>query len=225
MTIVRDTLRKVPVYSKQELFLYMLDQKAEQTLLIVTNAGLSYRGIVINMSEVKEEGIVLILQLLEPHNKNNILHISLCNIESVEFLENEHILTILSKGTYIQPKEYGESGKLQVKKALKHFKDIILKKSGVDVGIPEIDLPIDGKKLNRIIQLTQQLQEVFLSILQEKDAQESWKSSYQKLAFINDNQLDIVKNDITMEIHFPFINLAYPEIPTEEAKTKMMVVL
>ncbi|NMH86442.1 hypothetical protein [Flavivirga algicola] len=225
--LLHDKLKKVPVYSKQELLLYIHDQEASTTIQIVTNSGQVHKGIVLNINDVKDEGYVLMLQCIDYNQKitNSALHIAIRKIESIEFLEDQNILGVLSKGTVFESKVYEVSGKLQVKKALQKFSDIIFETSNVRVGVPNIIFPTDGKQLNRVLQLTELLQNIILNILKEEDAHISWKSNYDSMAFVESDKLKIIKSDNTMEIHFPFTDLELPEIPIEETTSQILAVL
>lgn len=220
-------LKKVPVYSKQELLFYILEQKESTAIQIVTNSGQVYKGLVLNIGAIKDEGTILMLQLTDYDKKltNNVLHISMHKIESIEFLEDQDVLGVISKGTVFKNKVYEVSGKLQVKKALQNFSDTIFNANGVQVGVPNIIFPTDGKQLNRMLQLTELLQNVILDILKEEDACVSWKSNYNSIAFIESDKLKVVKSDRTMEIHFAYTNLDLPEISIEEVTSMILGVL
>ncbi len=220
-------LKRVPGYSKQELLLYILEQNESIAIKIITNSGHEHRGNVLHLHELKHEGDILMLQLIDFDKKttNNVLHISMDKLESIEFLEDHDVLKVLSRGTFFKQKEYEVSGKLQVKKALQKFSDAIFETTDVQVGVPNVTFPTDGKQLNRMLQLTELLQRVMLEILKEEDARISWKSNYSNIAFIESDKLKVIKNNDTMEIHFAFTNLELPEIPIEEVTTEILGVL
>jgi len=212
-------LYEIPIYSKEELLEFIVNQKITTAIKIVTNTGRSYEGSVVNISKNKET--VLLIKLKE----KGILHICTHSIESIELPEDNNTVKILSKGNFYCPKEYGTSGKLQVKKALQQFSETVIKNTSVNTGVPEIVFPTDEHKLNRIIVLTKQLEQVVLSVLKDADARQSWTSKFNKISFIENKTLKVTACNKTMEIHFPFTDIKQPEIQQEESINKILSVL
>ncbi|WP_109438082.1 MULTISPECIES: hypothetical protein [Aquimarina] len=223
--MLKNKIKKVPVYNKQELLSYLAEKEESTLVIIVTSSGKTYKGIVVKV-EGKDKDVILLLQIVSPEDiiTENILHITIDKIESLEFIESQNVLNILSKGTVFD-KIYDTSGKLQVKKALRRFSDVLQDTYGLKIGAPKIILPTNGYELNRVLQLTEQLQHIMVNILEEEDALISWKASYDSITFIDDDSLKVIQNYKTIEIHFPFTNINLPEMPAKEVTAMILNVL
>ncbi|WP_299834739.1 hypothetical protein [uncultured Tenacibaculum sp.] len=206
-----NTLKKVPTYNKKELLFYIAENNIETVLQITTNSGNLFTGYLINIAEVLNEGITLLLQL---DGSNNILHINLRNIESIIFQRSNDvdIINLLSKGTIEKPKAYQNSSRLDVKRKFKNFSDVILEKSGVTTSLLPMDLPEDGKQLNRIHVITEQIQKLIVDLLSEEDAKESWVTKFNEVQFTEAQSLKITSSASQLNIHFPFADVLSPEI-------------
>jgi hypothetical protein len=88
-----------------------------------------------------------------------------------------------------------------------------------------MELPEDGQQLNRILKLTQKIQQVIIDLFKEEDARTSWKTRYNKIVFINNKTLEVKGVNDTVEIHFAFDNITAPEISAEALTEALMAVL
>lgn len=220
--LLSNIIKKVPLYNKEELLLYIVENSIEVLLKITTHSGNIFKGYVLNITEVKDEGTVTVIQLID---QNNILHLALKNIESIVFYNSDNIINILSKGKIKSPKTYEVSNKLDVKRNFKKFHENIFDKTNVSVGIPLIKLPNNGKQLNRIYTLTKKIEESLTLLLQQEDAKESWTSKFTKIAFVDHSSLKVSCNNAILKIYFPFTNLDSPEISNTDLNTQILNLL
>ncbi len=227
MNIFYSKLKKVPSLNKEELFLYIFESSPDSIIQIVTHAGLTYSGCIVNIGITRDEGKTIILNLID--NKGNfadrILHISINRIESVELINKKEIIEILSRGKITEGEHYEISGKLEVKREIQGLSDSLLKIYGLNIGVPEITIPDDGFKLNRISKLIGIIQKVFQDILKEEDALASWKTKYNSIVFDEGEYLDVKGAASVLHIYFPFNNLDAPLIEQKELTHKLMSVL
>ncbi|MFT3934949.1 MAG: hypothetical protein QM726_15090 [Chitinophagaceae bacterium] len=220
-------LKKVPVISKQELFLYAAEKEKPVELKIVTRAGFAYYGIVVNISNTRDEGQAIIFQLLDERygTSNGTLQIALSSIESVEIARTEDALVYFSQGKIGASNQYQVSGKLDTQRALKKIADSINAQTGLSMLMPEIELPRDGQALNRIIKLSQTIEQVIAAVLKESDALSSWKEKYNKLVFSNSEWLELKDESPVLHIYFAFNNIDAPEISIQELQKKLLGIL
>ncbi|WP_075344552.1 hypothetical protein [Tenacibaculum agarivorans] len=207
--------KEVPTYNKKELLLYIVENAIEVTLQITTTSGNYFKGYVLTISEVMNEGTIVLMQLSDGNTTTkNILHINLANIESVVFLSSNDIdvIQVLSKGKIEKPKMYSDSSRLDVKRKFKHFSETVFEKTGVHLEILPIDLPEDRKQLNRIYQITEHIQELLVTVLLQEDAKESWLSKFTEIKFVEHDILKVETNSSVLNIHFPFTNISVSEI-------------
>jgi hypothetical protein len=228
MSDLQSKLKTVPAINKQELFFYIIQHAPTVSLKIVTDAGLSYTGIVLNVGSARMDDAIIAFQISEPNGRltNRVLHLSIHKIESVELLgaENE-LINILSLGKVSKNEIYEVSGKLEVNRALKSFSESILEATGVEVGVPDIMLPTDGLALNRVLKLTKKIELTLIDLLKEKDAKLNWKEKYSKIAFVEAAHLEVIGNKKSVQIHFPFNDVNQSEISAKELTDKLMSIL
>jgi hypothetical protein len=228
MSDLQSKLKAVPAINKPELFFYIIQHAPATSIRIVTEAGLSYTGMVLNVGNARMDDTFITLQISEPNGRftNRVLHISVHKIESVELIgaENE-LISILSLGKVSKNEVYEISGKLEVNRALKSFSESISKATGVEVGVPDVTLPTDGHALNRVLRLTKKIESVITDLLKEKDAKLNWKEKYSKIAFIEAANLEVMGNKKSVQIYFPFCDVNQSEISTKELTDKLMSIL
>ncbi len=216
-------IRTIPLYSKEELLFYIVKNTIETVLEITTNSGNTFKGYLLNISEVINESPTLLIQLLEGERlTDNILHLSLTKVEGIVFSNSDDIINILSKGGASKPKTYIDSTKLETKRRFQKFSDAILEKTGVSVNLSFLDLPDNGKELNRINQITEQIQKVLLLILEQEDAKEYWVSKFTEINLIDSSSLKVTTKDSILNIHFMFTDINLPEIPEEELNSLLL---
>jgi hypothetical protein len=131
----------------------------------------------------------------------------------------------LSLGKKTKGEQYEASGKLAVQRGFQSFSETIFNTHAVAVGVPTMELPADGLQLNRILKLTQKIQQVILELFKEEDARISWKERYNKIVFINNDTLAVKGVNNSVEIHFAFDNINAPEISVEALTTLLMGIL
>ncbi len=207
--------KKVPVYHKEELLLYILENTIEIILDITTNSGRTFKGYVISISEVANQGTIVLFQIIENNKANgSVLQMNTGNIESIVFANTEgvDIINVLSKGAIEKPKDYTSSSKLDVKRRFKKFTEVILEQTGVQLEVSPMDLPDEAKQLDRIYQLTEQIQKLIIAVLSEQDAKESWVSKFTEVKFVEHEFLKIASNSSLLVIYFPYTDLMAPEI-------------
>jgi len=227
MNTFYSNLKKVPALSKEELFLYLLENNPETVIQIVTHAGFSYSGCIVNIGITRDEGRIIVLQLIGSKGDftERILHIAINKIESVELFNKKEIINILSKGSVTEGIQYDVSGKLEVKRAAQELSDSILKSYSLNIGVPEITLPDNGFELNRILKLTGIIQQVISELLKEEDALASWKTKYNSIIFSNSEVVDVKGIQKALYIYFPFYDLNAPLIEPKKLTIKLMSVL
>ena len=227
MGTLNTALKSVPAIDKQELLFYIAAHFPDSTLRIATDSGFSHEGILLTIGKVKNDDAFLVLQITDERNRltNRFVHLSIHKIASIELIDPADLVNILSLGKNTRGEQYEISGKLEVKRGFQSFSEVIFNTHAVPVGVPTMELPADGQQLNRILKLTQKIQQVIIDLLQEEDARTSWKARYNKIAFINNNALDVKGVNDTVEIHFAFENINTPEISTEALTGLLMGIL
>jgi hypothetical protein len=227
MNLFYSKLKKVSALSKEELFLYVFENRTDTVLKIVTHSGCTYTGCVINIGDTRDEGKNIVLQLKDKENNlvEHVLHIAINKIESVELINKKDILNVLSKGKITEGEQYEVSGKLEVKREIQQLSENILKTYHLNSGVPEIILPEDGFELNRILKLSRIIYQVISELLKEADALASWKMKYHNLIFTNADELEVKGVSAALHICFPFNDLDAPFIDPSELNRKLMGVL
>jgi len=203
MEILHTKLKNVPAASRLELLVYAAAQEVPVVLKIVTNAGSYYYGYALNVSGAKMGGGVMLFQVINQQNGATIgiLHVDISSVESVEIAANNDAFQILSLG-WVQPAQsYTVSGRLDVKRSFKTLADTINQAYQLQLKEPEMKLPEDGNALNRIIKLTQIIQQTIVEVLKEEDARISWQTKYAKLIFLDSENLEVKEK----AIYFIFI--------------------
>lgn len=220
-------LKSVPAIDKQELLFYIVAHFPDTTLRIATDSGFSHEGILLTIGKVKNDDAFLVLQIIDERNRltDRFVHLSIHKIVSIELINPADLVNILSLGKNTTGEQYEISGKLEIKRGFQSFSEAIFNTHAVHVGVPTMELPADGQQLNRILKLTQKIQQVIIDLLQEEDARTSWKSRYIKIVFVNNNALDVKGVNDSVEIHFPFENINAPEISTESLTGLLMGIL
>jgi hypothetical protein len=218
-------LKNVPAVSKQELLFYLKNFPAAITIKIVTESGQYYFGVVLNMDKPANSEEVVTLQIVTDKNEltNNVLHITVAKIESIEIFNDTE--TILSLGKIGHRITYEESSKIETQRYFHDFTETIQKATAISVGIPEMLLPENRNALNRIIKLASSIQTVIIEILKADDAKNSWKSSYTSITFIENNTLEVKGNKNCLEIYFPFGDIDAKEINGIELRDQLLAVL
>lgn len=215
--LLQKVIKKIPLYNKEELLFYIIENSIQVVLKITTNSGNTFRGYLLNIYKETNEGSILLIQLIEEKKlTNDVLHLSLKKVECIVFSNSDDIIKLLSKGEITKPKSYTSSNKLEVKRKFKNFSEVILEKTGVDIGVLSMELPSNTRELNRIFQITEQIQKTLVLLLKQEDAKESWKSKFTEINFINNTSLKIESKNTALNIHFMFTNLDLPEISEEE---------
>ncbi|HRP31955.1 MAG TPA: hypothetical protein PKV73_08690 [Agriterribacter sp.] len=227
MNPVYETLQKAPALNKQELLSFLSQQETAIPVKLHTPSGNSFTAIIISLSKTSEEGNVITAELVDdrglPHE--NYLYLAVNSIESIEIFGTENAIKILSAGTAQSGFAYGVSGKLDVNRAFKTFAEYIKQQSGINTGVPEMELPSDGTALNRIVKLTGIIQQTIAEILKSEDARESWQQKYNRIAFVNSNHFDVKGNGNLLQILFPFADTGVPELQQENLSDKIMSAL
>lgn len=220
-------LQSVPAIDKQELLFYIAAHFPDSALRIATDSGFSHEGILLTIGKVKNDNAFLVLQIIDERNRltDRFVHLSIHKIESIELINPADLINILSLGKNATGEQYEISGKLEIKRGFQSFSETIFNTHAVPVGVPTMELPADGQQLNRILKLTQKIQQVIIDLLQEEDARTSWKTRYTKIVFINNNALDVKGVNDSVEIHFAFENINAPEISTEALTGLLMGIL
>jgi hypothetical protein len=227
MSQLNTALKTVPAIDKQELLFYIAAHFPDSALRIATDSGHSHEGILLTVGKVKSEEAFLVLQITDERFQltNRFVHISLHKIAFIELINPADLVNILSLGKVIKGEQYEISGKLAVKREFQSFSEAILYAHAVPVGMPTMELPEDGLQLNRVLKLTQKIQQVIIDLLKEEDARTSWKARYNKIAFINNSTLEVKGVTDSVEIHFAFNNINTPEISAEALTEALMSVL
>lgn len=227
MSQLNTALKAVPAIDKQELLFYIAAHFPDSALRIATDSGHSHEGILLTIGKVKSEEAFLVLQITDERYQltNRFVHISLHKIAFIELINPADLVNILSLGKVIKGEQYEISGKLAVKREFQSFSESILNAHAVPVGVPAMELPEDGLQLNRVLKLTQKIQQVIIDLLKEEDARTSWKARYNKIVFINNSTLEVKGVTDSVEIHFAFNNINTPEISAEALTEALMSVL
>jgi hypothetical protein len=224
MSTLNTVLKTVPAIDKQELLFYIAAQFPGSALRIATDAGLSHEGILLTIGKVKNDDAFLVLQITGERREvtNRFVHLSLHKIASIELIDPADLVNILSLGKITKGEQYETSGKLAVQRGFQSFSEAIFNTRAVQVGVPAMELPEDGRQLNRVLKLTQKIQQVMIDLLKEEDARSSWKARYHKITFINNNTLEVKGVNDSVEIHFGFNDINAPEM-TAEALTRLLM--
>ena len=224
MSELNKVLKTVPAIDKQELLFYIAAQFPNSALRIATDSGHSHEGILLSIGKVKNDDAFLVLQITDERNRltNRFVHLSVLKIASIELIDPADLVNILSLGKSIKGEQYEFSGKLEVRRGFQSFSEAIFNTHAVSVGVPAMELPEDGQQLNRILKLTQKIQQVIIDLLKEEDARTNWKALYNKIAFINNNTLEVKGVNDSIEIHFAFDDINAPEI-SAEALTRLLM--
>jgi hypothetical protein len=227
MSQLNTTLKSVPAIDKQELLFYIAAHFPDSILRIATDSGFSHEGILLSIGKVKNDDAFLVLQTTDERNRlnNRFVHLSIHKIASIELIDPADLVNILSLGKSTKGEQYESSGKLEVKRGFQTFSETIFNTHAVPVGVPTMELPADGQQLNRILKLTQKIQQVILDLLKEEDARTSWKARYNKIVFINNETLEVKGVNDSVEIHFAFDNITAPEISAEALTGLLMGIL
>jgi len=220
-------LESVPAITKEELLFYVAANFPSEPLRITIDSGLSYEGLLLSIGKAKNEEVCLVLQLTDERNQstNRFVHLSLHKIASIELINPSDLVNVLSLGKLTKGEQYEISGKLEVKRGFQSFSEAILTAHAVPVGVPTMELPEDGLQLNRVLKLTKKIQQVIVDLLKEEDARTSWKARYNKIAFINNETLDVKAVNDSVEIHFAFDNIHAPEVATDKLTGLLMEIL
>jgi hypothetical protein len=221
------SLKSVPAINKQELLFHIAEHFPAIVLCITTDAGRSYTGVVLTIGKVRNEEAFLVLQVTDDRNQltTRFLHLTVGKIESIELINPENLVNILSLGKLTKVETYEISGKLAVQRGFQLFSEAIFNAHAINVGVPGMELPTDGLQLNRVLKLTQKIQQVIIDLLKEEDALSGWKASYNKISFINKDTLEVKGVNDLVEIYFPFENIDAPEISTEKLTDLLMSIL
>lgn len=227
MNKLNTTLQSVPAITKHELLLYIAANFPDEPLRITIDSGVSYEGLLLTIGNAKNEEVSLVLQITAERYQltNRFVHLSLHKIASIELMDPADLVNILSLGKLTKGEQYEVSGKLDVKRGFQSFSDTIFNTHAVPVGVPTMELPADGLQLNRVLKLTQKIQQVIIDLLKEEDARTSWKARYNKIVFINSDTLEVKGVNDSVEIHFAFDNIKAPEIAAEALTEALMSVL
>lgn len=227
MNKLNTTLKSVPAIDKQELLFHIAAHFPDSALRITTDSGHSHEGVLLSIGKVKNDDAFLVLQTTDERNRlnNRFVHLSIHKIASIELIDPADLVNILSLGKMTKGEQYETTGKLTVKREFQSFSEAIFNAHAVPVGVPTMELPEDGQQLNRILKLTQKIQQVIVDLLKEEDARTSWKARYNKIAFINSNTFEVKGVNDSIEIHFAFNNISAPEISTEALTQALMSVL
>lgn len=220
-------LQSVPAVDKQELLFYIAANCPDCIIRIATNAGFSYKGLLRSIGKLRNEEVILVMQITGDKNEvtNNYVHLSLHTITAVELIAPADVVNIFSLGKTITGDQYEPTGKLAVQREFQSFSTTIFDTHGVQVGIPAMELPKDGLQLNRVLKTTQKIQQAIIELLKEEDARTSWKDRYNKISFVNKDTLTVAASNETIEIGFTFENIHAPEIAVTELTRMLMDVL
>jgi hypothetical protein len=220
-------LKSVPAINKQELLFHIAENLPATVLCISTDAGRSYTGVVLTIGKVRTDEAFLVLQVTDDRNQltTRFLHLTVGKIESIELINPADLLSILSLGKVTKSETYEISGKLAVQRGFQLFSEAIFNAHAINVGVPGMELPTDGLQLNRVLKLTQKIQQVIIDLLKEEDALSDWKARYNKIAFINNDSLEVKGVNDLVEIYFPFENIEAAEVSTEKLTSLLMAIL
>jgi hypothetical protein len=227
MSDLKNELQSVPAVSKQELLFYIAVKSPLNVIRIITISGAVHTGVLKNIGSVKNTETNLVLQIMDERSGllHRFVHLDVHRIESIEIVQTDDIVKLLSLGKIIKNLTYEASGKLEVQRAFQKFAATILEATTVNVEIPKITLPEDGLKLNRILKLTGSIQVVLIELLQQQDARENWATRFKGMAFVQSDDLQVKQEKDILEIHFPFENLNAPEIAEKELMHALLTIL
>jgi hypothetical protein len=171
MSNLNTTLQSVPALDKQDLLFYIAAHFPDSALRIATDSGLSHKGIILTIGKVKNDDAFLVLQITGERNEetNSFLHLSLHKIASIELIDPTDVVSILSLGKITKGEQYETSGKLAVQRGFQSFAEAIYNTHSVQVGVPNMELPAGGQQLNRILKLTQKIQQVIIDLFKEEE--------------------------------------------------------
>lgn len=93
-------LKSVPAIDKQELLLYIAGHFPDSALKIATDSGHIHEGVIITIGRVRNDDAFLVLQVTGERNEvaNRFVHLSLYKIASIELIDPEDVVNILSLG-------------------------------------------------------------------------------------------------------------------------------
>jgi len=227
MNKLNTALKSVPAITKQELLFHIAEHFPAEPVKITIDAGPSYEGLLLTIGKVKNEEVFLVLQITDERKQvtNRFVHLSLHKIASIELVEPADLINILSLGKKTKGEQYEASGKLAVQRGFQSFSEAIFNIHAVPVGVPTMELPEDGLQLNRILKLTQKIQQVIIELLKEEDARSSWKERYNKIVFINNDSISVKGVNDSVEIHFAFNNIDAPEFSADALTGLLMAIL
>ncbi|WP_343617723.1 hypothetical protein [Flavobacterium sp.] len=206
---------------KFNLLEYILEKSPDTFLQIVTVSGRSYNVKILNISITKynKENIALFGLYTEKWIfDDNILYIPIHAIESIVISGAHDIVDIFSLGTVVS-NVYETSGKLEVLRTFKDFGDQILEKYNMPMSIIAMDLPEDGRILNRLIKLTHTILHAVMNVLGDNEALAIWKEKVNGtgVSFKNDTTFNIdMENNTLLTLHYPFFDINYKEINQNE---------
>ena len=220
-------LAKVPAVDSKELLFYIWEHFPSTLLKIFTRGGQFHYGTLANICNLNNDISFLILQTTDEKGGPNhsLLHLNTGYIESFEIINIDNAAEIFSLGKMNTSLVYESSGKLEIQRAFKAFAESIFDVGKINIGAPTMELPADGQKLNRILKLTKQIQEVIISLLKDEDARLSWQDKYQNIEFINSGMQEVKAQNGLLTIFFPFEDIDLPEINKEELNKSLMSVL
>lgn len=227
MEIALSKLKKVPVASKQELLVYISNLSSPVVVKISLISCAVYYGYVVSSGLTKSSEQVVVFQIINERNgfAEGMMHLSTMHIVSVEIPDANEAVKIFSLGTVASNPAYDISGKLDVQRAFKSLADALKQTYGVAVTVPQMQLVDDGHALNRVIRLTQTIQQTVTDILKEHDAAESFKEKYQHIQFVHADGLDVKEEGQTLTIDFPFNDVDAAELNSKDLAVKIYAVL
>jgi len=227
MSKLNNALKSVSAIDKQELLFYVAEHFPDSKLRVATDSGHSHEGILLTIGKVKNDDVFLVIQIIDERyqSTNRFVHLSLHKIASIELIDPADVVNILSLGKMTKGEQYKISGKLEVRRGFQSFSETIFNTYAIPVGVPTMELPEDGLQLNRVLKLTQKIQDAIINLLKEEDARASWKARYNKITFINNDTFDVKGVNDAIEIHFAFDNITAPEISTEALTGRLMDIL
>ena len=225
--LLNTSLAEVPICSKKELLLFLVQENITTTLSIATSSGRELRGSIKNITEHNEEGFILLIQLMQ---SNDFVHIALDKIEYINFENPDDIVHILSKGELNTPVSYQAVTTLDVRRHLKNFCDEVLQECGV--RIEELRLHVNSKQTDlssqqyeRALILSDQIKRVLLDLLQEEDAKTSWSTSIESISLFDAKNLKVEKSNQIVAIHYSFCTLNEIDLDTNDLKNQLLSLL
>jgi len=217
MNKLNTALKSVPAIDKQELLFYIAAHFPDTIVKIATDSGFSYEGVLLSIGKVRNDDVVLALQITDERKDvtNSFVHLGIHKITAIELINPADLVNILSLGKASKGEQYEAIGKLAVQRAFQSFSETIFNTHGVQVGVPAMELPTDGLELNRVLKLTQKIQQAIIDLFKEEDALTSWKARYNKIVFVNSDKLEVKGVNDSVEILFAFNNINVPEVSAE----------